>query len=71
MGEIKQVLKKKKKILFVFKGYTCRFKSEAFASYLLLYWIEIDHTWASYNYDVILHIKYYVVYPQLRNEPEF
>jgi hypothetical protein len=23
---------KKKKILFVFKGYTCRFESEAFAS---------------------------------------
>jgi len=40
-------------------------------SNLLLYWIEIDHTWASYNYDVILHIQYYVVYPQLRNEPEF
>ena len=32
MGEIRQILKKKKKILFVFKGYTCRFKSEAFAS---------------------------------------
>jgi hypothetical protein len=24
---------RKKKILFVFKGYTCRFKSEAFASF--------------------------------------
>ena len=33
MGEIRQVLKKKKKILFVFKGYTCRFKSEVFASF--------------------------------------
>jgi hypothetical protein len=32
MGEIRQILRKKKKILFVFKGYTCRFKSEAFAS---------------------------------------
>jgi hypothetical protein len=28
MGEIRQILKKNK-ILFVFKGYTCRFKSEA------------------------------------------
>ena len=33
MGEIRQVLKKKKKILFVFKGYSCRFKSEVFASF--------------------------------------
>ena len=33
MGEIRQVLKKKKKILFVFKGYNCRFKREAFASF--------------------------------------
>ena len=33
MGEIRQILEKKKKILFVFKGYTCRFKSEAFASF--------------------------------------
>jgi len=32
MGEIRQILEKKK-ILFVFKGYTCRFKSEAFASF--------------------------------------
>jgi hypothetical protein len=32
MGQIRQILKKKK-ILFVFKGYTCRFKSEAFASF--------------------------------------
>jgi hypothetical protein len=32
MGEIRQILKEKK-ILFVFKGYTCRFKSEAFASF--------------------------------------
>ena len=32
MGEIRQILKKNK-ILFVFKGYTCRFKSEAFASF--------------------------------------
>ena len=32
MGEIRHILKKKK-ILFVFKGYTCRFKSEAFASF--------------------------------------
>ena len=32
MGEIRQILKKKK-ILFVFKGYICRFKSEAFASF--------------------------------------
>jgi hypothetical protein len=32
MGEIKQILKKEK-ILFVFKGYTSRFKSEAFASF--------------------------------------
>jgi hypothetical protein len=32
MGEIRQILKKKK-ILFVFKGYTCRFKSETFASF--------------------------------------
>ena len=34
MGEIRQILKKKK-ILFVFKGYTCRFKSEAFTSIAL------------------------------------
>jgi hypothetical protein len=33
MGEISRQLLKKKKILFVFKGYTCRFKSEAFASF--------------------------------------
>ena len=32
MGQIRQILKKKK-ILFVFKGYTYRFKSEAFASF--------------------------------------
>ena len=32
MGEIRQILKKKK-ICFVFQGYTCRFKSEAFASF--------------------------------------
>jgi hypothetical protein len=32
MGEIRQILKKKE-ILFVFKGYTSRFKSEAFASF--------------------------------------
>ena len=31
-GEFRQILKKKK-ILFAFKGYTCRFKSEAFASF--------------------------------------
>ena len=34
MDEIRQILKKKK-ILFVFKGYTYRFKSEAFASIAL------------------------------------
>ena len=34
MGEIRQILKKTK-ILFVFKGYTCHFKSEAFASIAL------------------------------------
>jgi len=34
MGEIRQILEKKK-ILCVFKGYTCRFKSEAFASIAL------------------------------------
>jgi hypothetical protein len=33
MVEIRQILRKKKNILFVFKGYTCRFKSEAFASF--------------------------------------
>jgi hypothetical protein len=33
MGKIRQILEKKKKILFVFKGYTFRFKSEAFASF--------------------------------------
>ena len=33
MGEIRQVLKKKKKILFVFKGYNCRFKREGVASF--------------------------------------
>jgi hypothetical protein len=37
MGEIRQILKKKK-ILFVFKGYTCRFKSETFASIALRPW---------------------------------
>jgi hypothetical protein len=31
-GEFRQILKKKK-MLFAFKGYTCRFKSEAFASF--------------------------------------
>jgi hypothetical protein len=33
MGEIRQMFEKKKNILFVFKGYTCRFKSEAFVSF--------------------------------------
>jgi hypothetical protein len=33
MGEIRQILREKMKILFVFKGYTCRFKTEAFASF--------------------------------------
>jgi hypothetical protein len=32
MGENSQILKKIF-LLFVFKGYTCRFKSEAFASF--------------------------------------
>ena len=31
-GKFRQILKKKK-ILFAFKGYTCRFKSEAFAPF--------------------------------------
>jgi hypothetical protein len=66
MGEIKQVLKKKKKILFVFKGYTCRFKSEAFASFAS---IALRPCPVRNRNDYT--IKYYVVYPQLRNEPEF
>jgi hypothetical protein len=46
MGEIRLILRKKK-IWFVFKGYTCRFKSEAFASFAsialrpcVLWWID-------------------------------
>jgi DNA polymerase elongation subunit (family B) len=37
MGEVRQILKKEK-ILFVFKGYTCIYKSEAFASIALRPW---------------------------------
>jgi hypothetical protein len=33
MGEIRQILKKKKEDFICFQGYTCRFKSEAFASF--------------------------------------
>jgi hypothetical protein len=40
-------------------------------SNILLYYIEIDHTLAHYNYYVILNIKYWIFYPQLRNGPEF
>jgi hypothetical protein len=40
-------------------------------SNLLLYYIEIDHTLANYNYYVILNIKYWLFYPQLRNGLEF
>jgi hypothetical protein len=32
-GEFKQILRKKKKNYLLSKGYTCRFKSEAFASF--------------------------------------
>jgi hypothetical protein len=45
MGEIRQILKIFF-FLFFFKGYTCRFKSEAFASFasiVLRPWLESHH----------------------------
>jgi hypothetical protein len=53
MGEIRPILKKTK-ILFAFKGYTCRFKSEAFASFAsiaLRPWI-LNITYFSFDSDI-------------------
>jgi hypothetical protein len=53
MGEIRQILKKEK-ILFVFKGYTCRFISEAFASFSS--WFYFNRPWPITQYYQALYL---------------